>query len=390
MNEATRFSPERCRRLIVKVGSALLVDPDGAIRRPWLETLVEDVAARAYAGQQIAIVSSGAIALGARRLGLPGGGRASLEDAQAAAATGQIALAHVWAGLLKDKGLRAAQILVTLGDLEDRRRYLNATATIGRLLALGVVPIINENDTVATEQIRFGDNDRLAARVGQVADADGVILLSDIDGLYTANPHFHRDAKLIPLVPHIDGEIEAMADNRSASGMGSGGMVSKIEAARIAAGAGIDLAIISGRIPHALSRFAETGRGTVFLGEESHGARKAWLSGGLTEAGVIYIDRGAAQALRDGNSLLPAGMTRVEGEFARGDLVLIRDDRGRRIARGLAEYDAPDARRIVGLRSDDVRRTLGYAPRSALVHRNHMALLVPARAQSPSHAGNEA
>ena len=375
MSEADRFSPERCPRLIVKVGSALLVDPDGEVHREWLATLAADIGERMRAGQEVAIVSSGAIALGARRLGLPGGGRDSLEDAQASAARGQIALAQVWAGVLDDEKLQAAQVLVTLGELEDRRRYLNASATLGRLMALGVIPIINENDTVATERIRFGDNDRLAARVGQAADADGVLLLSDIDGLYDSNPHSNPDAKLIPVVPTIDAGIEAMADAKSSSGMGSGGMVSKIEAAKIATGAGIDLAIISGREPHALKRFFETSHGTIFYGEGTHGARKAWLSGGLTEEGVVWIDGGAVKALQNGNSLLPAGCLRIEGDFSRGDLVSIVDTKGNRIARGLSEYDSADACLIVGRRSEDVQAILGYAPRSALVHRNHMAML---------------
>ncbi|MBR0551173.1 glutamate 5-kinase [Stakelama marina] len=375
MNQADRFSPERCPRLIVKVGSALLVSPDGEVHRAWLETLAHDVAERIRAGQEVAIVSSGAIALGARRLGLPGGGRNSLEDAQASAATGQIALAHVWAELLNAEDLTAAQVLVTLGDLEDRRRYLNASATLSRLLTLGVVPIVNENDTVATERIRFGDNDRLAARVAQACEADGVVLLSDIDGLYDSNPSTNPDAKLIPVVEEIDAEIEAMADTGSNSGMGSGGMVSKIEAARIATTVGADLAIISGHHDHALAQFAESGHGTVFVGSGTAGARKAWLAGGLTEAGTIIIDQGAVDALQNGNSLLPAGAIRIEGEFTRGDLVQIVDSKHNRIARGLAEYDYQDAQRIIGRRSEDIPRILGYAPRSALVHRNHMAVL---------------
>jgi len=375
VSEADRFSPERCPRLIVKVGSALLVGPDGEVRKEWLKTLAADIGARFRAGQQVAIVSSGAIALGARRLGLSGGGRNTLEDAQASAARGQIALAQVWADVLDHEELQAAQVLVTLGDFEDRRRYLNASATLGRLMSLGVVPIVNENDTVATERIRFGDNDRLAARVAQASEADGVILLSDIDGLYDSNPHTNPDARLIPVVREIDEKIMGMADSKSSSGMGSGGMVSKIEAARIAASAGIDLAIISGHKEHALRHFFDTGHGTVFYGEGTHGARKAWLSGGLTEEGTIWIDKGAVQALQNGNSLLPAGTLRIEGNFARGDLVLIVDTKGTRIARGLSEYDASDACRIVGCRSEEVPAILGYSPRSALVHRNHMALL---------------
>jgi glutamate 5-kinase len=369
------FSPARCPRLIVKVGSALLVAPDGTVRREWLSSLVADIAARAKAGQEIAVVSSGAIALGARRLKLPKGGRASLEDAQAAAATGQIALSQVWAELLGAEGLTAAQILITLDDLEDRRRYLNAAATLSRLLALGVVPVINENDSVATEEIRFGDNDRLAARVGQAAGAQGVILLSDVDGLYDSNPTTNPDATMIDRVERIDARIEAMADRGSGSGMGSGGMVSKIAAARIATAAGAHLAIVSGHQTSPLATFAQTGRGTVFVAEKTAPARKAWLAGGLTAKGEIHIDAGAMKALLGGKSLLAAGAVRIEGKFRRGDLVAICGPDGKPVARGLAEYDAPDAGKIIGRRSDALAAILGYAPRAALVHRNHMALL---------------
>ncbi len=364
------FAPLACHRIVVKVGSALLVAPDGSVRRDWLATLVADIAERIAAGQQIAIVSSGAIALGARRLGLAKGGRASLEDAQAAAATGQIALSQTWAELLGAHGLTAAQMLVTLGDLEDRRRYLNAAATLGRLLGLGVVPVINENDSVATEEIRFGDNDRLAARIAQAAGASGVVLLSDVDGLYDANPHTHPDACHIARVERIEA-VSGMADAGSASGMGSGGMVSKVEAARIATAAGAALAIASGRIDHPLRGDL---RHTLFVAERSASARKAWLAGGLTARGSIYVDAGAAEALLHGGSLLAAGATRVEGQFARGDLVTIDGPAGR-LARGLAEYDATETARLLGRRTEEQADILGYAPRAALVHRNHLALI---------------
>jgi len=364
------FPPATCPRLIVKVGSALLVAPDGAVRRAWLATLVADIAARSAAGQQVAVVSSGAIALGARRLGLAKGGRASLEDAQAAAATGQIALSQTWAELLAAHGITAAQMLVTLDDLEDRRRYLNAAATLGRLLGLGVVPIINENDSVATEEIRFGDNDRLAARVAQAAGAQGVVLLSDVDGLYDANPHTHPKARHIATVERIDA-VAGMADAGSASGMGSGGMVSKIAAARIAIAAGAHLAIASGRADHPL---AGDQRHTLFVAERTASARKAWLAGGLTAKGAIHVDAGAANALIAGSSLLAAGATRVEGSFARGDLVTIAGPAGT-LARGLSEYDADETARLLGTRSDEQAMLLGYAPRAALVHRNHLALV---------------
>lgn len=375
MTAASRFAPAHCRRLVVKIGSALLVDPDGRVRREWLQGVVADIAARHRAGQKIAVVSSGAIALGARRLGLAKGGRASLEDAQAAAATGQIALSHCWAELLHDRGLTAAQMLVTLDDLEDRRRYLNAASTLDRLLSLGVVPVINENDSVATEEIRFGDNDRLAARIGQAAEAGGVILLSDIDGLYTANPHRDAAAKLVPEVRRIDARIRAMADSGSASGMGSGGMVSKLEAARIAMRSGAHLAIISGKRDHPLAAFDADDVGTVFVGEKQGTARKAWLAGRLMVRGRIIVDAGASNALGQGRSLLAAGAVAVEGRFARGDVVDIVGPDGHAMARGLVEYDADDAAKIVGHRSDAHEGVLGYAPRSALVHRDHMVLL---------------
>jgi len=370
------FLPDDVRRLVVKVGSALLVEKDGTVRRDWLASLVAEIAARRAAGQQIAIVSSGAIALGARRLALPKGGRATLEDAQAAAAVGQIALSQVWADLLAGHGITAAQMLVTLGDLEDRRRYLNASATLDRLIGLGVVPVVNENDSVATEEIRFGDNDRLAARIGQAARADAVVLLSDIDGLYTANPHSDPSAQLVPLVERIDAQIIAMADAGSASGMGSGGMVSKLQAAQIATGAGTHLAIISGRVPTPLGHWQASGRGTLFQASRKRGARKDWLAGRLTVKGHLTVDAGAAAALLQGRSLLPAGITGTNGRYARGDVIDIAGPDGAIIARGLAQYDSGDAERIIGKRSDEVATLLGGAPaRAAIVHRDHMVLL---------------
>ena len=365
------FPPASCPRIVVKIGSALLVDPDGSVHRDWLEGIAANISERVQAGQQVAVVSSGAIALGARRLNLPKGGRASLEDAQAAAATGQIELSRVWADVLGHQGLTAAQMLVTLGDLEDRRRYLNAAATLDRLLNLGVVPILNENDSVATEEIRFGDNDRLAARVAQAAGAAGVVLLSDVDGLYDRNPAL-PGAVHIPRIERIDDAVEAMADKGSASGMGSGGMVSKIAAARIANAAGAHLAIVSGRVGRPLGAEA---RHTLFVAEKAAPARKAWLAGGITAQGTIHVDAGAARALGRGKSLLAAGAVRIEGGFSRGDLVVIAGPDGKPLARGLAEYSAEDAARILGRRNEDQAELLGYAPRSTLVHRSHMALL---------------
>ncbi len=369
------FPPALVRRLVVKIGSALLVDAAGNVRIDWLRTLVADVAARRAEGQQVIIVSSGAIALGARRLKLPKGGRGSLEDAQAAAATGQIALSQCWASLLHEQGITAAQMLVTLDDLENRRRYLNASATLERLMALAVVPVVNENDSVATAEIRFGDNDRLAARIGQAARADAVVLLSDVDGLYTANPHADANAMLIETIERIDARIDAMADSGSASGMGSGGMVSKIQAARIATGAGAHLAIISGKVDAPLSRWADGGRGSLFLAERGQGARKGWLAGRLTTRGRVIVDEGAAAALARGTSLLSAGVSRIEGDFSRGDVVDIATPNGRVIARGLIEYDSGDAAKIAGRRSEEIAVLLGEMPRSVLVHRDHMAMV---------------
>ena len=375
MIASVRFAPAACPRLVIKIGSALLVDAGGAVRRDWLKGIVADIADRRAAGQQIVVVSSGAIALGARRLGLPKGGRASLEDAQAAAATGQIALSQCWAELLGDEGLTAAQMLVTLDDLEDRRRYLNAASTLDRLLSLGVVPIINENDSVATEEIRFGDNDRLAARIGQAALAQGVILLSDIDGLYTANPQSDPAATHIAEVVRIDARIRAMADGESSSGMGSGGMISKLEAARIATSAGAHLAIVSGHQERPLTAFGAGARATVFIASRPENARRAWLAGRLTVKGKLHVDAGAAKALTEGRSLLPAGVTSVDGRFERGDVLDVVGPDGTVLARGLAEYDSPDAAKITGRRSDALADILGYAPRAAMVHRDHMVLL---------------
>ncbi len=369
------FPPAQIRRLVVKIGSALLVAPDGTIRADWLAGVVEDIAARHAAGQQIIVVSSGAIALGARRLHLPKGGRGSLDDAQAAAAVGQIALSSHWADLLGQKGMTAAQMLLTLDDLEHRRRYLNAAATLERLLSLGVVPVINENDSVATTEIRFGDNDRLAARIGQAAQADAVVLLSDVDGLYTANPHSDPSAQLVRQVKRIDAAILAMADGGSGSGMGSGGMTSKIEAARIATGAGAHLAIVSGKPARPLTAWEQGDGGTVFLAQPGKRARKNWLAGRLVVKGRIAIDAGAEAALLKGNSLLPAGVSNIDGDFARGDVVDIIGPEGRAIARGLAEYDAADARTVAGKRKEEIAGLLGNPVRPAMVHRDHLVML---------------
>jgi len=368
------FLPTSCPLLVVKVGSSLLVQPDGNVRRQWLETLVADISARHKAGQRIVIVTSGAIALGARRLGFEKGGRSSLADAQAAASVGQIVLSGIWAELLDAQSLAAAQMLVTLDDLEDRRRYLNIAATLDRLLGAGAVPVINENDSVATEEIRFGDNDRLAARVAQAAGASGVILLSDVDGLFDRAPHL-PGAMLLANIEKIDGRVRVMVAEGSSSGMGSGGMASKLDAADIATRAGIGLVIASGLRDHPLAALEAGGPSTFFAPRDGGSARKSWLGGRLTVKGRIRVDAGAIKALISGSSLLPAGALSVEGEFKRGDVIDISDDDGVAVARGLSEYDAVDAARICGHRSSELADILGTVPRSVLVHRDQLVLL---------------
>jgi glutamate 5-kinase len=367
-----------CPRLVVKVGSSLLVGSEG-LRRHWIEGLVAEIAGARARGQDVVVVSSGAIALGAATLRLDKGGRGSLADAQAAAAVGQIALSGLWAELLGRHGLTAAQLLLTLEDLEDRRRYLNAAATLTRLLDAGAVPVINENDSVATQEIRFGDNDRLAARVAQAARADAVLLLSDVDGLFDRNPK-DPDARLLPEVHGVTAEIHAMATGDSASGMGSGGMTSKLQAAEIAELAGIALAIANGTHDAPIARATEQGVGTLFLPRESKrgrkaGARKAWLGGRLRLKGGLTIDAGAAKALANGSSLLARGVVEVEGLFQRGDAIAIRDAEGRTLAHGLSEYDAIECARLIGSHSSEQAEILGYAPRSAVVHRDQLILL---------------
>ncbi len=371
---AAAFQPSLCSLLVVKVGSSLLVEPDGSVRREWLETLIADVKVRHDAGQRLIIVTSGAIALGARRLGFEKGGRATLADAQAAASVGQIVLSGLWAELFGAQGLTAAQLLVTLDDLEDRRRYLNIAATLDRLLGAGAVPVINENDSVATQEIRFGDNDRLAARVAQAAGAAGVILLSDVDGLYDRNPA-EAGAILVPHVTQIDGRIRIMVSQGSSSGMGSGGMASKIDAADIATRAGIGLTITSGLRANPLAALSAGGPATFFAPRDGGSARKSWLGGRLTVKGCIRVDAGAVKALKAGSSLLPAGALGVDGTFKRGDVIDISADDGFPVARGLSEYDAQDVVLICGKQSADLADILGTVPRNVLVHRDQMVLL---------------
>ena len=362
-----------CPRLVVKVGSSLLVDDEG-VRRGWLEGLVRELAEAQGRGQELIVVSSGAIALGASKLNLDKGGRGNLADAQAAAAVGQIALSGLWAELLGAHGLTAAQLLLTLDDLEDRRRYLNATATLTRLLDAGAVPVINENDSVATQEIRFGDNDRLAARVAQAAGASAVLLLSDVDGLFDRNPAA-AGATLLAEVRGVTPQIHAMASGGGASGMGSGGMTSKLQAAEIAERAGIALAIASGLVEAPLARVCVEEIGTLFLPLRKAAARKAWLGGRLRLKGALVVDAGAGQALAKGGSLLAAGITAAEGDFKRGDAVAVRGADGAVLAHGLAEYGADDCRKLLGRKNSEQAELLGYAPRSAVVHRDQMVLL---------------
>ncbi|WFL77976.1 glutamate 5-kinase [Altererythrobacter arenosus] len=363
----------KCRRLVVKVGSALLVER-GEPREYWLSMLAQDLWALRQEGPEIVVVSSGAIALGAAKLGLPDGGRRNLADAQAAAAVGQIELARLWSGALAEFDMTAAQMLVTLEDLEDRRRYLNASATLARLIEAGAIPVVNENDSVATEEIRFGDNDRLAARVAQAAGADAVLLLSDVDGLYDRDPR-EQDAELVERVDGITPEVLAMASGASSSGLGSGGMRSKLHAAQIAERAGITLAIINGTQESPIANAVAADLGTVFLPQRADGARKAWLGGRIAPKGTVRVDKGCAEALKGGASLLAAGVVGVSGAFQRGDLVSVIALSGEKLAQGLAEYGADEVQAIAGKRADEQAERLGYAPRSAVIHRDHMVLL---------------
>jgi glutamate 5-kinase len=363
------------RRIVVKVGSALLVDGrTGRLNRAWLESLADDLEAATRRGQQVIVVSSGAIAMGRRHLKLAPG-KLRLEESQAAAAVGQIRLARAWAEILEARELATAQVLLTLEDTEDRRRYLNARSTLDTLLELGAVPVINENDTVATAEIRYGDTDRLAARVAQMASAECLVLLSDIDGLYTADPGVDPDATFIPEVREITGQVDAMATGPT-SGLGSGGMTTKIAAARIAVGAGCALCIASGRRLHPLRAVEEGERCTWFWPTESPVAvRKQWIAGTLQPRGRITVDDGCARALTRGKSLLPAGVTKVAGRFERGDTVSVLAPDGREIARGLAAYSAEDAARIIGRRSSEIEALLGYRGREELVHRDDLVVL---------------
>lgn len=364
----------KAKRIVVKIGSALLVDStSGTVKAAWLATLIDDLVKAKVRGADIIIVSSGAIALGRRSLGLAQG-KLRLEESQAAAAVGQIALAQSWSEALAKKKIVAAQILVTLTDTEERRRHLNARATLTTLLAQGAVPVINENDTVATSEIRYGDNDRLAARVASMMSADCLVLLSDIDGLYTAPPG-KAGSTFISLVTDITPEIEAMA-GKPVSGVGSGGMITKIEAGKIALGAGCNMVIASGHAAHPLQRIADGERCTWFVAPLSAmQSRKRWIAGTLQPVGRLTVDEGARTALGKGKSLLPAGVKQVSGIFARGDTVSVVNLEGAEIARGLVAYDSTDASRIAGLKSADIEKTIGFRGRDEIIHRDDLVMI---------------
>ncbi|WP_455373006.1 glutamate 5-kinase [Limibacillus halophilus] len=362
------------RRLVVKIGSALLVEEkSGAIHQKWLQALADDVAELRAQGIEVLLVSSGAIAVGRRHLGLVGKAP-RLEEKQAAAATGQIRLAHAYQEALARHDITVAQVLLTLSDTEERRRHLNARNTLGALLRLGAVPVINENDTVATTEIRFGDNDRLAARVAAMMNADTLVLLSDIDGLYEADPRKDPGAAHLAEIPAVTPEIEAMA-GAAPTGYSSGGMVTKLTAAKVATGAGCRMAIADGRAEHPLKRLAAGERCSWFLSNlEPLTARKRWIAGSLKPAGRILVDAGAAKALTSGKSLLPAGVTAIEGRFERGDAVTVCNGEGLELARGLVAYSAADARLILGHKSREIEAILGYRGREELIHRDDLVV----------------
>ncbi|OWV91009.1 glutamate 5-kinase [Rhizobium sp. R72] len=369
----TRKSLGRYRRVVIKIGSALLVDRKTGLKKAWLDAMCRDIAALKAKGVDVLVVSSGAIALGRSVLDLPSGAL-KLEESQASAAVGQIALARAWSESLSRDEIVAGQILLTLGDTEERRRYLNARATINQLLKIGAVPIINENDTVATSEIRYGDNDRLAARVATMAGADLLILLSDIDGLYTAPPHLDPQAEFLATIAEITPEIEAMAGG-AASELSRGGMRTKIDAGKIATTAGCAMIIASGKAGSPLSAIENGARSSWFAPSRTPvTARKTWIAGQLQPAGELHVDEGAAAALGAGKSLLPAGVRKVIGLFSRGDTVAIVGPQGREIARGLAGYDAEEARQITGRKSTEIEAILGYAGRAAMIHRDDMVM----------------
>ncbi len=362
-------------RLVLKIGSSLLVDKaTGQLNRAWLESIADELARLQRRGQQVLVVSSGAIALGRPYLGLSRDQR-RLEEAQAAAAAGQILLAHAYQELLATRGIRVAQVLLTLEDTESRRRYLNARNTLETLLRLNVIPVINENDTVATQEIRYGDNDRLGARVAEMTSADVLVLLSDVDGLYDSDPTQNPGARLIPEVRELTPEIEALA-GASTTEFGSGGMITKLVAARICMNAGCATVIASGKRLFPLQAIEDGAACTWFLpGRTPRQARKQWIAGTLVPRGTLTVDDGAEQALRAGSSLLPVGIVGIAGSFQAGDAVTIQTRSGRDIGRGLVAYSSEEALRILGRRSEELPGLLGYSGRDELIHRDNLALL---------------
>ena len=366
---------ESANTIIIKIGSSLLVeDAHGAVNSAWLANVASDIAMLREAGKNVVVVSSGAIALGRRELGIDGR-ELALEEKQAAAATGQVMLAHAWREAMATHGIGVAQILLSPEDTETRRRHLNARATMGALLELGAVPVVNENDTVATAEIRFGDNDRLAARVAAMISADLLVLLSDIDGLYSANPRHSSDAVHVAQVDSLNDEVMAMAGSANAA-YASGGMVTKLEAARIAMNAGCDMVICDGQDARPLSAVINGARHTLFRAEHSPlTARKRWIGGSLTPRGALRVDAGALRAIRQGRSLLPAGVTSASGSFERGDLIAIEDESGQVIGHGLTAYSASDTRVILGHKSREIEGLLGYRGRDELVHADNLVML---------------
>ena len=362
------------KRIVIKIGSSLLVDDEhGTIHRKWLTALAEDVAQMRARGQEVLIVSSGAIAVGRRHLKLSDG-NLRLEEKQAAAATGMLRLAHAYQEELAHHDLTMAQVLMTLDDSENRRRYLNARNTLEALLRLGVVPLINENDTVATDEIRLGDNDRLGARVAAMVSADILILLSDVDGLYTADPQKDGSATIIPKVHEITSEIEAMA-GQAQSQVGTGGMVTKLIAAKVAVGAGCSMVIANGHEFNPIRRIEEGATCTWFMPKETpRSARKHWIAGTLNPVGKLIIDDGALKALQSGKSLLPAGVAGVDGEFQKGDAVIVVNGDATEVGRGLAAYSADDARQLMGHKSSEIEDLLGYRGADEMIHRDDLVL----------------
>lgn len=370
----TSKSPlSKAKRIVLKIGSSLLVnEASGMVKNTWLNALADDILSAREKGQEVIVVTSGAVAVGRRALGLPSGKKLLLPQKQAAAAVGQIRLAHYYQEVLAERGLKVAQILLTLDDSEDRKRYLNARNTLNTLLEIGTIPVINENDTVATSEIKVGDNDRLAARVAQMTSADALVIFSDIEGLYTADPRKNPDAQLIPVVEKLTPEIEAMADG-AGSAIGTGGMATKLMAARLCMEAGCDMAIALGSELHPLTRMEKTGKGTWFLADKTPiSARKAWICGAIKPRGTFILDAGAVRALDKGKSLLPAGVKTVIGSFERGDAVILEDEDGIFLGKGLTAYNSADAKAIAGKHSNEIESILGYHGQDEIIHRDDL------------------